>query len=193
MPRKNLIRTNLYPYHVTIRSNNKEWFDLPREIVWKICLRAMVLANQKHPVRIQAFVLMANHYHLLIWTPQCNLDRFMNVFNYQISKDIRERTGRINRVFGDRYKWSLVENPNYYHQVLKYIYQNPLRANLVRRCEMYPYSSLYYVMNNLKFPLELYRPVINGKENFFQWLNSEDTQVLKIQAGLKKPVFKIRN
>jgi len=81
MPRKNLIRTNLYPYHVTIRSNNKEWFDLPREIVWKICLRAMVLANQKHPVRIQAFVLMANHYHLLIWTPQCNLDRFMSVFN----------------------------------------------------------------------------------------------------------------
>ncbi len=201
MPRKNLIRTNLFPYHVTIRSNNKEWFELPREVVWKICLRAMALAHQKHPVRVQAFVLMSNHYHLLIWTPENNLDRFMSVFNYQISRGIRGKTGRINRIFGDRYKWSLVESSAYYHRVLKYIYQNPLRANLVGRCEMYPYSSLNYVVTGREFPVTLYRPFFDSEReeegawhllDFLSWINKEDAQMLKIKAGLKRPIFNIR-
>ena len=33
------------------------------------------------PVKIEAFVLMSNHYHLLLYTPDANLDKFMNVLS----------------------------------------------------------------------------------------------------------------
>lgn len=157
MPRKNLIRTNSYPYHVTIRCNNREWFDLPLNDVWEICLAALKRANQRHPIQLEAFVLMSNHYHVLLWTPQLNLDLFMFEFNSFISRAIRKRTKRINRIFGDRYKWCLVDHENYYLAVLRYIYQNPVKARLVRYCCEYPYSSLNSIVYNKRFPIDLYR------------------------------------
>jgi putative transposase len=156
MPRKNLIRTHLYPYHVTIRCNNREWFELPINDVWKICLAAFEHANQRHSVKLQAFVLMSNHYHALIWTPLLNLDLFMFEFNSFISKAIRQRTKRINRIFGDRYKWCLVDQQSYYLSVLRYVYQNPLKVGLVQYCHEYIYSTLHSIIHDKEFPIDLY-------------------------------------
>ena len=81
MPRKNLIRCNNLPYHVTSRANNKEWFALPMDQVWKICQDCLKAAFDLHKVEIIAFVLMNNHYHLILRTPDANLDQFMYEFN----------------------------------------------------------------------------------------------------------------
>lgn len=157
MPRQKLIRTNEYPYHVTIRCNNKEWFDLPLEVVWSICLRAFRRAVKIHHVKLQAFVLMSNHYHMMIWTPDSNLDKFMFEFNRYLSFEIRDATGRINRIFGDRYKWTLIDSESYYNSVLRYIYQNPLKARVVEKCEDYPFSTLHYLVKDILFSVELYQ------------------------------------
>ena len=190
MPRKNLIRSHLYPYHVTIRCNNKEWFDLPLSEIWQICLEAFAYAISKVYVKIQAFVLMSNHYHLLIWTPDSNLDRFMFFFNYNISKKIRVRTGRINRIFGDRYRWTLVQEESYFNAVLIYIYQNPLRQHLVLKCEDYPFSTLKYFVNNMPLPFLLDRPFSGNLESFLIRCNSSDESSEFVSQGLKKPVFR---
>ncbi|MCB9090915.1 MAG: transposase [Halobacteriovoraceae bacterium] len=155
MPRKKLIKTNEFPYHITIRCNNKEWFDLHLNTIWKICLNAIDKSNFKHLVDIHSFVLMYNHYHLLIFTPHCNIGEFMQMMNFRISKEIRKRTGRINRIFGSRYRWFLVNDNSYYWNVVKYIFQNPVRAGMVKRCEDYPYSTLYYQQRNINLPFSL--------------------------------------
>lgn len=49
--------------------------------VWQICLDCMKEAHQKHKVEVISFVLMSNHYHLLLRTPDANLDLFMYEFN----------------------------------------------------------------------------------------------------------------
>lgn len=156
MPRKNLIRTDQFPYHITIRSNNRDWFELPLEEMWDICKQGLKHAHQAHPSKVEAFVLMSNHYHLLIWTPKSDVDRFMYELNSYISKIVRFRTKRINRIFGDRYKWTLVDQQNYYKQVLRYIYQNPLKAGLVIKCELYPYSTLAYIASEQSFEVPIY-------------------------------------
>tara|TARA_R110000868_G_scaffold61524_5_gene187013 strand:+ start:13952 stop:14554 length:603 start_codon:yes stop_codon:yes gene_type:complete len=156
MPRKNLIRTSDYPYHITIRSNNREWFELEPDVMWQICLSALAKANELCPANIEAFVLMANHYHLLLWTPNSDIDRFMYELNSSISKAVRKRTGRINRIFGDRYKWTLVDQDSYYNCVLRYIYQNPIHANTVERCEQYAYSSLTYLVQDFDLGFSLF-------------------------------------
>ena len=107
MPRKILIRTDLYYYHITTRSNHRQWFKIPLDQVWEIAIQAMSKANINCPANIGQFVLMANHYHLLIKTPDSNIDRFMFWFNKTFSDLLRAKSGTINRMFGSSYKSSL--------------------------------------------------------------------------------------
>jgi putative transposase len=179
---------------VTIRCNNKDWFDLPLSVVWEICLKGLKRAHHVVPVDIQAFVLMSNHYHLLIWTPNADLDKFMFEFNRFLSLEIRTQTGRINRIFGDRYKWSLIQNDSYYFTVEKYIYQNPLAAKIVSRCEDYPYSTLYYVVKNLSFsvPLKQLERESLISENYLNLINTSSNELDRTvwSKALLKPQFK---
>lgn len=173
MPRKKIIRSDSHPYHVTIRTNNKEWFKVPLDEVWSICLNALSVTNFKCPANIHAFVLMNNHYHLLITTPNADLDKFMFYLNSKISKEIRKKTDRINSIFGSRYHWELIENDNYYKNVLRYIYQNPIRAQIVKRCEEYKYSSLHSILNNKNRNLN-FDVALLGIDHFIEWINSAD-------------------
>lgn len=141
MPRKHLVRSSIHPYHVTSRSNNKEWFYIPLCDVWKYAQILLFSGQEKFNVKVEAFVLMQNHYHMLLYTPSANIDSFMQFFNGNLGKSIARHAGRINRIFGASYKWNLIISQPYYMNVLRYIYQNPLRADLVKHCEDYPYSN----------------------------------------------------
>ena len=142
MPRKPLIRTADHPYHIYNRSNNKEFFYLPMEMLWPIFNRYLGVAAIRFNLQIHCFCLMNNHFHILLTTPDSNLDQAMHFFGSQLSKAIAHRAGRINKIFGGRYKWSLIKNHQHYFAVYRYIYQNPLRANLCEKVECYSYSSL---------------------------------------------------
>ncbi|MDH5415359.1 MAG: transposase, partial [Flavobacteriaceae bacterium] len=125
MARKQLIRQNQYPYHVYIRSNNKDWFQIPMYRMWDICYECLVYANDKCPVEIHSFVLMANHYHMLITTPNEDLDKFMEFFNRRLSQKINSISEQKNHKFANGYKWTIINSQNYLYTVYRYIYQNP--------------------------------------------------------------------
>lgn len=160
MPRKNLIRTNEHFYHITTRANNGDWFEIPMSEVWKISIEAFNKAQANNPAIVFQFVLMSNHYHLLIQTPNSDIDKFMFWFNRTFSNRLREESGRINRMFGTNYKWSLIKHHAYFKNVFRYIYQNPVRAKLVKRCEDYPYSTLHYTAKNMEVPFA-HKPILH--------------------------------
>jgi putative transposase len=74
---------------------------------------SLKVAMQRVPVQVQAFVLMEDHYQLLVWTPNEDLDRFMFEFNRTLSKKLRNGDRRRVEVFSGRYKWSLLSNKLY--------------------------------------------------------------------------------
>lgn len=191
MPRKPLIRNNIYPYHVTSRSNNKEWFQLPMESVWNIAKSSLLHAHFKFPVDIICFVLMSNHYHLLVRTPNSDLDKFMYEFNKEFSLQLREKTKRINKMFGGRYKWTLIKSHKYLANCYRYIYQNPLRANITNLCENYPYSTLFYKYKNKTFIVPLCD--IYGFTEYYKlsWLNQivDEDELTSIRNGLYRSVL----
>lgn len=191
MPRKNLIRSQIHPYHVTTRSNNKEWFTLSMPQMWKICLDGLKRANERHPVKIHAFVLMQNHYHLMLTTPDANVDKFMYELNYHISRTVRIRTKRINHVFGQRYKWSLIETRGYHLNVIRYVYQNPLKKNLAIRCEDYPYSTLFYYVRKIDLGFPLTEPLMGESPLVLDWFNQRAQRALEEQEAMlmKKTVI----
>src|SRR5690606_30269968 len=108
MPRKPLIRSSDCPYHVTSRSNNKEWLYIPIQDVWTYSQEFLAKGQKEFNVQVLAFVLMSNHYHLCIQTPNSNIDKFMRFFNQSLGKAISRQADRINRIFGASYKWTLI-------------------------------------------------------------------------------------
>lgn len=189
MPRKKLIRTDQYFYHVTTRSNNKEWFSLPLDRVWKISQESFKKAQEHHPSVVSQYVLMANHYHLLIRTPNCDIDQFMFWFNKTFSDLLRLRSGYENRMFGSHYKWSLIAHSRYFNNVFRYIYQNPLRAGLVDRCEDYPYSTLFYThrKKNPGFEFKKISQLEDNLELINDFFDLEKQQIVRL--GLKRATY----
>lgn len=144
MPRQRRVFQDKYPYHVTRRTNNRDWFNLPMNEVWDLVKESMKYAQDNAPTKIHAFVLMSNHYHLLVSTPHCNLHHFMKFFNQRISREINKRSGRENHCFANEYKATIVSDQRYLRAVYRYIYENPMRAGLSKDLHSYPYTSLHF-------------------------------------------------
>lgn len=190
MPRPLLIRSKIHPYHVTSRTHDRGFFPIPLEEVWKIMLKELYLQHQLNGLAIHAFVLMGNHFHLLCHTPKGNLDLIMQNFMRTTSIEIKKKKENALHLWEGRYRWSIIESQTHYFQVYRYIFQNPIRANICRRVEDYPYSSL----KEVPFPLQTFVPLsFAGEEGELVWLNerydSEDEVLIKL--GLRRSQFEI--
>ena len=83
-------------------------------------------------VRIAAFRLMPNHYHLLVQTPDANLSRFMRHVDGVYTQRFNRAHRRGRSLFRGCYKAIVVEAERYLLELVRYIHRNPLRAWLER-------------------------------------------------------------
>jgi len=88
-----------------------------------------------------AYCLMDTHYHLLLRTPEGNLQRIMRHVNGLYTQYHNRMTGRDGPLFRGRYKAVLVDAEAYWVQLSRYIHRNPLEAGLVEDLSAYPWSS----------------------------------------------------
>lgn len=194
MPRKKTILQTDFPYHITARCINQDWFRLNLETVWSIFGDYLFILKHEHKFEIHSLVLMDNHFHLLIKTPSANLSEGMNYFMREVSKEITYQSGRTNQTFGGPYHWSMINSYSYYLNVYKYIYRNPVEAGLADRCESYKFSTLSGLIgaHPIRFPLEedilLFNP--NLDDTTLNWLNTPKPDVhLQTKKALRKSVF----
>ena len=82
---------------------------------------------------VHSYVLMRNHYHLLLETPEANLSQGMQWFQGTYARRFSVRHGLSGHVFQGRYKAPLIEDdePTYFRVVSDYIHLNPARALLL--------------------------------------------------------------
>ncbi len=133
MPRKPLIYTPDFPYHIVARCNNKEWFRGNMSDIWNIFCEEISNLNQDYNFAPHAFVLMSNHYHLIASCHQdFNLGFIMKLLQNRTAIQINKLSGRINHCYGGRYKASIISEASYYANALKYLYRNPVQAGLVK-------------------------------------------------------------
>jgi len=91
-------------------------------------------------VRISAFCLMPNHYHILLQTPNANLSRCMRHINGIYTQRYNRRHHLDGQLFRGRYKSILVGEDSYLLELVRYIHRNPLDAG-IEKMEKYPWSS----------------------------------------------------
>jgi putative transposase len=135
-------------YHVMARGNRRERIfrdDTDRHFF----SRTLGEACERTGWRVHAWVLMDNHYHLMLETPEANLVAGMKWLQNTYTRRFNGRHRLWGRLFGDRYKAILSEGSSdyYYSSLMDYIHLNPVRVGLVRRakCESvrdYPWSSV---------------------------------------------------
>jgi len=84
--------------------------------------------------RVHAWVLMGNHYHLFLQTPEPNLVAGMAWLQNTLTRRYNVRHRKWGRLFGDRYKAVIVQGEDRYHYqtLMDYIHLNPVRAGIIR-------------------------------------------------------------
>jgi REP element-mobilizing transposase RayT len=136
-------------YHVMARGNRREAI-FADELDRRYFLKALGEACEMTGWRVHAYVLMSNHYHLMIETPEANLVDGMKWLQNAYTRRFNTRHRLWGRLFGDRYKSVLVETKGtdyYYQTLMDYIHLNPVRAGLIRPADGqsvldYPWSSV---------------------------------------------------
>jgi REP element-mobilizing transposase RayT len=93
-------------------------------------------------IRILAYCIMSNHYHLIVQNTSGNLSDFMKDLNGQFGVYYRKITGGKGYVFEGRFKSTIIQEDQYLQTAVLYIFLNPVRGGLVKDPWSYPWSSL---------------------------------------------------
>lgn len=97
------------------------------------------------PLRIVGYVLMPNHWHMVVWPETgAQLSRYMQVLGTNHAMRWRRRDGQLGEghVYQGRYHAFVIESDRQFFNVLRYVEANPVRAGLVARAKDWPWSSL---------------------------------------------------
>lgn len=136
-------------YHVIARGNNKEYI-FKESIDKGYFIKQLKECSEIMGYRVYGYVLMDNHYHIIIQTLDKKLQEIMHQINNKYSKYFNGKYKRVGHVFQGRYKAVLVQDERYMLKLLRYMHQNPVRAGLSKLVEEYKWSSDIYYRNNIK-------------------------------------------
>lgn len=101
---------------------------------------------------LPAYVLMSNHFHLVLRLTVETLSKGMQWLNGQYARAFNRRHRRVGHLVQDRPFCVLVDEDSYFLTVLRYVVLNPVRACMVRKPEGYPWSSHRAVLGEAPQP-----------------------------------------
>ena len=146
MPRKLRLEFPGACYHVLNRGNYRA--DLfATDGAKKAFEQCLFEACTKSKWILHAFVVMRNHYHLAIETPEGNLVAGMQWLQATFANKFNRLRGEHGHLFQGRYKSLLVEEGEALGQVCHYLHLNPVRAGVVPvdQLAQYRHSSYWYL------------------------------------------------
>lgn len=129
-------------YHVTSRGNDRGDIFFS-EADYRKFLSYLKEAKEKYGIVLHCYVLMTNHYHLLMETPEANHSKVMHYLNGSYTTYINVKRKRSGHLFQGRFKSISVDRDSYLGELSRYIHLNPVRAGIVSKPEDYPRSSYH--------------------------------------------------
>jgi REP element-mobilizing transposase RayT len=127
-------------YHVTARGNERKPIfrdDRDRERF----LERLATVVRRYQLTLHAYVLMRNHYHLLLTTPAGNLAAAVRQLNGVYTQDFNRRHRRVGHLLQGRYKAIVVDQDSYLLELSRYVHLNPIRVGEVEDAAHFRWSS----------------------------------------------------
>ncbi len=155
MPRTSRAPAGGYCYHVLNRGNARaEVFH--KEADFQAFLEILAEASLRHPMRLLAYCLIPNHFHLALWPAQDgDLSRWMHWLLTTHVRRYQRHYHSSGHIWQGRFKSFPIQEDDHLRVVLRYIERNPLRAKLVARAEDWPWSSLKALSDPSATPVRL--------------------------------------
>ena len=116
-------------YHVIVRGNQRQrtFQDDQDRIAY---LQRIEHYRQRYGFRLYAYVLMANHVHLLIETKSVALSKIMQGIQFSYTQSYNRRHRKVGHLFQGRYKAILCDRDAYLLELVRYIHLNPERLKV---------------------------------------------------------------
>ena len=145
MPRPPRIAPGGFIFHVLNRAQGKRTiFHHDRDYL--AFERVLAEAEERVPMRVLAWCVMPNHWHLLLWPREDgDLAKYMRLLTLTHTQRVHAYRGSAGtgHVYQGRYKSFVVKSDAHFLTVARYVEANALRAKLVRRAEDWRWSSLW--------------------------------------------------
>lgn len=142
---------------------------------------------------VHAYVLMDNHYHLLIETPHANLSRGMRQLNGVYTQRFNSRHNCGGRVFQGRFKAILVERDSSLLELCRYIVLNPVRLKAVKNISRYKWSSYRATAGEVQVPAWLNTGWILGHFGRSNVAQRKYAEFVNAGIGLASPLTKVKS
>ena len=142
MPRPTRSTPAGYCYHVLNRGNGRQQV-FHKEADYAAFLRLIDEAHERRPLRLLAYCLMPNHFHLVLWPREDgDLSRWMQWLLTTHVRRYHEHYHTSGHVWQGRFKAFPVQEDEHLLTVLRYVERNPLRAGLTTGLLDWTWSSL---------------------------------------------------
>ena len=178
-------------YHVLNRANfRSRLFKTDRH--YQDFLGIVEEAMEFVPMRILAYCLMPNHWHLVLY-PRADGDlaKFLQrvTMTHTQRYHARTRTVGYGHVYQGRYKSLLVESDAHFLTLVRYVERNAKRAALVKKAEDWPWSSVHARVYGKAEQKKILSPwPVPEPPDYRQWLNHSQAQeeIEKIHYAIKR-------
>jgi REP-associated tyrosine transposase len=164
-------------YHVLNRAaGRKELFADDAD--YAAFIRVLAQTLETTPMRICAFCLMPNHWHLLLWPERDgDLARFMQKLTITHVRRWVEHRHRVGHgsVYQGRYKSFPTEDDAHFTTVTRYIERNAVRGGIVKRAESWRWSSLGQKASAQTPLIPLASWPVARRKDWVSWVNTPQT------------------
>lgn len=185
MPRTARKKSNSGIYHIMLRGINRQTIFEDDEDKLKF-LDTIRHYKQKCGFNIFAYCLMDNHVHLIIKENNEPLEKLMKRIGVSYVYWYNLKYKRSGHLFQDRYKSQVIEDERYLLSVIRYIHQNPIKANIATSMGNYPWSSYteyvgYSTLTDINFVLEIFsQDPKTAREIFVEYMDEDGEDVLEL-------------
>ena len=178
MPRRARISTGGLAYHILNRRVGRlALFDKPAD--YMAFEKILNEAHERTGIRIAAYCLMPNHWHLLLWPRDdgelSEVMRWITVTHTQRWHAHRESFGS-GPVYQGRFRSFPVQTDEHFLTVARYVERNAVRAKLVKRAEQWQWSSLWrWAQGDPKLLAFLSDWPVKRPRQWVGWVNRPET------------------
>jgi len=160
-------------YHVLNRGNARaEVFHKQGD--YAAFLKLLCEAGQRVEMRLLAYCLMPDHFHLVLWPRgDDDLGRYMQWLTTSQVRRYHRHYGGSGHVWQGRYKAFPIQEDDHLLTVIRYVERNPVRAKTIpiRKAQRWPWSSVGTPPRGVDKPPLDAGPVPRGR-NWLAWVQS---------------------
>lgn len=139
-------------------------------------LKLLHFFKNKYCIKVIAYCLMENHFHLLIKDENNNISVFMQDLQSRYAEFFNKHHHRCGPLHNGRFQSEPVEDETYLRTVLRYIIKNPEKAGVSAYCE-YKWSSFSEYFSNKHSSIsdfQIVETLFANKKNFIKFLDITD-------------------